>query len=128
MKLLTWIWCFPQMLAGFIFKKISKAKKVDDYYIIENKYGGSVSLGTYIFICEGHRYDERVLKHEQGHTKQSYILGWLYLLLVGLPSFIWCNFFKNYRYRHNVDYYAIYPENWADKLGGVNRKNNLKNF
>ena len=119
--LITWVWCFPQMLVGFIFSKISKAKKNGDHYIIENKYGGSVSLGTYVFICQAHRYDKNVLKHEQGHTKQSYILGWLYLPLVGLPSFIWANCFKNYRYRKNIDYHSVYPENWADKLGGVNR-------
>lgn len=120
-KLFTWIWCFPQMLAGAIFKKISKARKSGDYYVISNKYGGSVSLGTYVFICEGHLYDEMVLKHEQGHSKQSYILGWLYLPLVGLPSLIWCKCFYEYRVKHGVSYYAVYPEKWADKLGGVER-------
>lgn len=120
-NVLIWIWCFPQMLAGFIFSKISKAEKRGDHYVISNKYGGSVSLGTYVFLCEAHQYDERVLKHEQGHTKQSYILGWLYLLAVGLPSFLWAWLGRKYRAKHGVSYYAVYPENWADKLGGVDR-------
>lgn len=46
-NLLTWIWCFPQMLAVAIFRLISKAKKVDDRYVIDDKYGGSVSLGEW---------------------------------------------------------------------------------
>ena len=118
-KLLTWIWCFPQMLAGAIFKKISKAEKVDDYYVIDNKYGGSVSLGEYVFLCEAHAGDERVLKHERGHTKQSYILGWLYLIVIGLPSLIWCGCFNKYRVKHNKSYYDFYTEKWANKLGGI---------
>lgn len=121
MKILIWIWCFPQMLVGAIFKKISKAKKVDDYYVISNKYGGSVSLGTYIFICESHNGDKRTLKHEKGHMIQSYILGWLYLIVVGLPSFLWAWLGGEYRAKHGVSYFAVYPENWADKLGGVER-------
>ena len=120
-KLLTWIWCFPQMLVGYIFQRISKAKKVDDHYVISNKFGGSVSLGTYIFICEAHEGDENVLKHEKGHMKQSYILGWLYLLLVGLPSISWAWLGREYRAKNGVSYYSVYPENWADKLGGVKR-------
>lgn len=119
-NLLTWIWCFPQMFVGWIVKKVTKAEKADGYYKWNNPLG-SVSLGTYIFLCEGHWNNKTVLMHEQGHTKQSYILGWLYLPLVGLPSFIWANCFKNYRQRKNIDYHSVYPENWADKLGGVNR-------
>lgn len=119
--LLVWIWCFPQMLAGAIFNYISKARKCGDHYIISNEWGGSVSLGSYVFLCEAHERDERVLKHEKGHTKQSYMLGWLYLLVIGLPSVIWCNCFGWYRKKHGVSYYAFYTEKWADKLGGVER-------
>lgn len=120
MTLLTWIWCFPQMLAGWIVKKITKAEKTDGYYKWNNPTG-SVSLGTYIFLCPAHWGNETVLKHEQGHMKQSYIFGWLYLLVIGVPSFLWAWLGGKYRAKHGVSYYAVYPENWADKLGGVKR-------
>ena len=119
-NLLTWIWCFPQMLLGWIVKKVTKAEKADGYYKWNNPLG-SVSLGIYIFLCEGHWGNKTVLKHEQGHMKQSYILGWLYLFVIGLPSLVWCNCFNWYRRKYNVSYYDFYTEKWADRLGGVER-------
>lgn len=116
----TWIWCFPQMLVGFILKLITRARKVKNHYRYNISFG-SISLGTYVFLCPSHWLDDRALKHEQGHTKQSYILGWLYIPLVLLPSLIWAGCFDKYRQKHGVSYYSIYPENWADRLGGVKR-------
>lgn len=117
-KLFTWIWCFPQMLAGLVVKHITKAKKVGDHYEY-NVENGSVSLGTYIFLCPSHWHDTETLKHEKGHIKQSYILGWLYLIVIGLPSIIWCKCFANYRAKRNIPYEWFYTEKWADKLGKV---------
>lgn len=119
-QFLTWIWCFPQMFLGWLLLKFTKATFHETHYRYNIK-GGSVSLGTYIFLCPGHYNDEETLKHEQGHVKQSYILGWLYLLIIGLPSFIWCTCFDWYRVKYGVSYYDFYPEKWANKLGGVNR-------
>lgn len=116
--LLTWIWCFPQMLAGYIVKKVTKARKVGDHYEYDVKHG-SLSLGEYVFLCPGHYTNEEVLKHEKGHTIQSKYLGWLYLLVIGLPSIIWATCFGKYREKHNVSYYSFYTEKWANKLGGV---------
>lgn len=119
-SLLTWIWCFPQMFLGLIVKLITKAQKCGEYYEFNIK-GGSLSLGTYIFICPAHHGDGNTLKHEQGHTKQSYILGWLYLLVIGLPSLIWAKCFGWYRRKYNVSYFSLYTEKWADKLSGIER-------
>lgn len=116
--LVIWIWCFPQQLVGLLLKIITKAKKVDDHYEY-NLSGGSVSLGTYVFICKAHSKNMVVIKHEKGHTKQSYILGWLYLLVIGLPSLIWANCFYNFRLKKGISYYSFYTEKWANKLGGV---------
>lgn len=119
-KIFVWVWCFPQMLAGLVLKLVTRAWRFGDHY----HYGvkcGSISLGEYIFLCPSHWNDEETLKHEKGHTKQSYILGWLWLPLVGLPSMIWAGCFEWYRKKYNVSYYAFYSEKWADKLGGVNR-------
>jgi hypothetical protein len=61
------------------------AKVID----LKNKNIGAVSLGQYIFIFSDYGKDEmRIIKHEYGHTRQSHILGPLYLLVVGVPSII----------------------------------------
>lgn len=117
-KLLRWIWCFPQMFIGLLVKFFTKAKKVGDHYEYNIK-SGSISLGEYVFLCPGHAHNEEVLKHEQGHVKQSRALGWLYLFIIGIPSFIWANCFEKYRQKHNISYYSFYTEKWANKLGGV---------
>lgn len=116
----TWIWCFPQMLAGLILKRITGAKKDGEYYRYMLNMG-SVSLGTYIFLCPSHWGNETTLLHEKGHTKQSYMLGWLYLPLIALPSMIWCAFFQGYREKHGISYYSFYTEKWADDLMGIKR-------
>lgn len=119
-KLLLWIWCFPQQLAGWLVKVITKARKVGDHYEYDVKCG-SLSLGEYVFLCPGHYGDEQVLKHEKGHSVQSRYLGWLFLFVIAIPSFIWAGCFGDYRKKHNISYYSFYTEKWADKLGGVKR-------
>lgn len=116
--ILTWIWCFPQMLIGLIVKIVTGATKVGDHYRY-NIESGSVSLGTFIFLCPSHWGDEKVLKHEKGHTIQSYYLGWLYLIVIALPSLIWCGCFDKYRKKHGISYYSFYTEKWANKLMGI---------
>ena len=96
----------------------TKAKKVEDHYVCELK-GGGVSLGEFVFLANESTLDTRMLSHEIGHRKQSRILGWLYLPVIGLPSVIWAVCFKRYRIRNNVGYYSFYTESWADRLGGV---------
>lgn len=55
---------------------------------------------------------------------QSRMLGWLYLPVVGLPSISRAAYALLYREvtgRQWTGYYDGYPENWADRLGGVQR-------
>jgi hypothetical protein len=79
--------------------------------------GEAVCLGDYLFIdpylaADGsYAHNEPTVAHEYGHSRQSRYFGWLYLLVIGLPSV--CNVFSGARY------YTVYPENWANKLGGV---------
>lgn len=120
---LLWIWCFPQNLLGFLVKIFTRAEKVGNHYHYNFK-SGSVSLGDYVFLCPNHWNDERVLAHEMGHREQSRRLGWLYLLIIGIPSVIWCSCFERYRAKHHINYYDFYTEKWADKLGGVEKINN----
>ena len=142
MKLKNFIkstWELPQNLLGALVVKIFNAKydsTYEDATIFTWNQDGGMSLGKYIFlpfktnttIVDGTikrdltRYQLEVLKHEYGHTIQSKYLGWFYLLVVGLPSFIWANCFVEYRRKTGKDYYSVFPENWANKLGGVNKK------
>ena len=69
--LIIWIWCFPQQLLGWIVKVITKAEKADGYYKWKNNLG-SISLGAYIFLCEGHWNNKTALKHFT--NKKQFIL------------------------------------------------------
>ena len=85
---------------------------------------GGISLGKYSIVNTCHyRLDLRdalkrdSVRHEAiGHARQSLYLGWLYLIVIGLPSIInacLCND-KN-------KYYRFYTERWADRLADVER-------
>ena len=85
-----------------------------------DRYGPSVSLGAFTFVstCGGDpKWLEHVKCHEYGHTFQSLMLGPFYLLVVGIPSGVWCNFFEGYRNRNNVPYSRLFCESWANRLG-----------
>ena len=80
---------------------------------------GGISLGVFIFVNEKSKNRDYLIKHEYGHSIQSLILGPLYLLIVGLPSFVWANsnYFVNKRKRNNIDYYSFITEKNANYLG-----------
>lgn len=83
---------------------------------------GSVSLGMFIFVNATHGEDNarRTAAHEYGHTIQSLLLGPLYLLIVGIPSFLWCKHYSHHRAEYKargIDYYSRFPENRATKYG-----------
>lgn len=136
MKFLIWIWTFPQSLIGFILTKVTKATvkgrivdgKVIDYYVARrfNKSWSGVSLGNYIVFANDWHIDELALRHEYGHQKQSLILGWLYLLIIGLPSLcgnLWDRIaHKNWSHWKREYWYYRQPwEHWADLLGHSKR-------
>lgn len=120
------LWQLPQNLLGILWLNVNiicyygvnHMGRIDDkvdWYAIPTK-SGAVSLGKYIISYENANYFSTI-KHEYGHCKQSMYLGWLYLPIIGLPSLIW-----NCIYQYtNKDYYWLFCEKWADKLGGVKR-------
>ena len=133
---LIWIWQLPQNLIGFILIKVTKAtvkgrfidKKIKDYYIAQkhNYSWAGVSLGNYIVFSDDHEADETSIRHEMGHQKQSWILGPLYLLFIGLPSVcgnLWDRYAHKYwpQEKREVWYYTQFWEMWADYLGKVER-------
>lgn len=123
------LWQLPQTLIALLVIKLFSAEWVG-YYNDVNMYkwgrGEGLSLGKYIFLpfddTAGIVWRENMLKHEYGHSIQSKHLGWLYPIVILIPSLIWCGCFDGFRKKYNVSYYSFYPEAWADKLGGVNRK------
>lgn len=124
MKVLLYIHQLPQNLIGLLVILFTGAKENLGYWFT-NKYSFGVSLGNYIIF--GQTVNDTDVRHEYGHQKQSEKLGWLYLLVVGLPSVvrnIWDRVaHKKWSYKkRNEWYYSGFPENWADKLGGVKRK------
>lgn len=81
---------------------------------------GGVSLGMFVFV-NGKRGEERrraATVHEYGHTLQSLLLGPLYLLVIGIPSAVWCNAPRFEKMRaEGASYFDFYPEKWAEKWG-----------
>lgn len=118
-NILQFLWELPQNLLGLFLRAIYKGNdsKYKDVIVRRStKMGGGISLGRYIIINQWST--EKTVKHEYGHTLQSKKLGWFYLLLVGLPSILHAALCPCKRH----SYYDVYPERWADKLGGVKRK------
>jgi|GEM_PF-2350755 len=86
------------------------------------------ALGKY--ICVVYRGSHSVfideVKHELGHTLQSKDWKWLYLLAVGVPS-VMRNLWNRWHHgkwppeKSDAWYYSGWPENDADKRGGVIR-------
>ena len=78
----------------------------------------AMSLGDYLFVNP--MSSQKSIQHEYGHSKQSNILGPLYLIVIGTPSLL-----------HNIvdyvcskigikwNYYSFYTESWANKLVGI---------
>lgn len=121
-KLLRWIWEFPQCLLGLILTKIYDVKYSETYKDIDiytGKFSGGISLGLYVIMDDD--ASENTKKHEWGHTRQSIRWGWLYLLTVGIVSFTWCGLRGIIPSWRKKDYYSIWPEKQADKYGGVKR-------
>ena len=119
-RLWQWIWGFPQNLAGLLLMLYHKDKPRSTYRgCIVTHWGGtgSMSLGMFLFL--GNKDDPRVAVHEFGHSIQSMILGVLYLPVMGLPSFLWCNLppCRKLRKEKGVSYYRLYTESTANYLG-----------
>ena len=117
---LLYLWQLPQNLLGLLLCVFYTGTDSDYHSAIVRrsaKMQGGISLGKYIIVNE--RAGHQTISHEYGHTKQSEILGWLYLIVVGLPSILhagWWTLTEGER-----SYYDFYTERWADKLGGVER-------
>ncbi|MFA5970922.1 MAG: hypothetical protein WC780_01125 [Lentimicrobiaceae bacterium] len=129
---LLFIWELPQNLLGFVVfvimktrRRIITTEKEAHHFYIETPNTG-VSLGWLIFWTpSANRFSHLIndcRMHESGHAHQSVILGPIYLLVVGVPSLARVIYSRWYRKKYDREwenYFNGFPENWADKLGGV---------
>ena len=118
--IVNWTWELPQTLLGLILSLFYKHHKEEYKAAVvcrmeTGRFG--ISLGRFIIVAFYHT--TRTVKHEYGHCRQSKYLGPLYLIVVGIPS-ITLNIISSWKGGLFADrYYQRFPENWADKLGGV---------
>lgn len=122
MKVLRYIWELPQNLLGLLLRVIYKG--TDSEYegaVVRRslKMQGGISLGRYIIVSQF--ASKTTVMHEYGHCLQSRRLGWLYLLVIGLPSIVWAGLYGTVVKPTKNGYYRFYTERWADRLGGVKR-------
>jgi hypothetical protein len=125
-KILFWIWQLPQNIAGFILSRFASKSATRKNIYFMRLFRAGVSLGDYIILDPIHIGDFEAYNHEKGHQAQSRILGPFYLLVVGLPSIIRNIYLRTKGEAWSPEkqvkwYYGAFPENWADKLGGVER-------
>lgn len=133
-NILLYLWQLPQNLLGLLLVAVLRPKKsysLDNGSIVyfSKRMPGGISLGKYSIVASYHFREslEATLKrdtvrHEAiGHAMQSRYLGWLYLIVIGLPSIVWTALYGSVIKTSRNGYYRFYTERWADKLAGVNR-------
>lgn len=129
MKLKTFLYYLLQFTWGLINNLVAiilliilmtinpKRKRGMFFYaiVIEWNLSRSLGIGTFIFT-DGKNKD--IIAHEYGHNIQSIILGPLFLLIIGIPSFLWSMLpmFQVIRRIKKYNYYDFYPEKWANIL------------
>lgn len=132
--LLQWTWGIIQNVFGLICILFQRKTKHFFYHgavVTFWSHKTCMGLGMFIFMSKNivpksNRQEifkntdvKNILMHEYGHTLQSIILGPFFLLIVGMPSFIWAKhpYFQKLRKERNIPYCEAYQEKWADKLG-----------
>ena len=119
-SILLYLWQLPQNLVGLLFLLILTGETrhrlgIIRFYFLDS-FPGGITIGEYIIV--GTR-QQLAVRHEFGHVRQSRMLGWLYLPVIGLPSVLWA--WLGEWIAPGKSYYWFYTERWADRLGGVKR-------
>lgn len=120
-QILLILWQLPQCIVGLVmlpFLGKLRLVRYENYcWAFEGeKMSGGISLGCFIFLSKYSAKNETTIRHEYGHVKQSHMLGWLYLIVIGLPSIL------NALFNFTECYYDFFTEKSANKLGGVKVK------
>lgn len=128
-------WELPQNVLGLLNLGLQRAlgnvasiRRDRGRIFVELAGEGAVSLGFFVFHATR---DSRVVPvgpenadHEYGHAIQSRWLGPLYLPVVGVPStlrVLYATLHLARTGRRWARYYDGWPEDSADRLGGVDR-------
>ena len=117
---LMWLWQFPQNLLaicieGILCEAAYREGIVRGNTIIYNYVLPTMSLGSYIFVNT--MSTDTAVKHSHGHSKQSRILGPLYLVVIGIPSLLHLIVYSICGMMgFSWNYYKFYTELWANKL------------
>jgi len=123
-RYLLFFWEFPQLFLGLLFyiflkpKITSRLNYRDAIVNFVNNFPGGISLSWIIFLDKKYSGNTNAVKHEYGHTLQSLYLGWFYLFVVGIPSIIRAIIWNRFKLEA-IKYYGGFPENWANRLGGI---------
>lgn len=115
-----WTWGILQNLAAsLIFLRHIRCRHYRFHGAVVTEWDRDryMALGMFIFVKKGCR--EELVVHEYGHTIQSVYLGPLFTLVIGLPSTLWAATpaLRTYRQKHQISYYALFCERWANHLG-----------
>jgi hypothetical protein len=115
-------WELPQAILAAVMmaayrKKITGSEHYNNSRILYVKgFPGGISLGRIIFLNSRYSGNDISKKHEYGHCRQSLLLGWFYLPVVGLASILRVLVWR-IRKLDPKKYYMGYPEDWANWLG-----------
>lgn len=132
--LLLLLWELPQSFVGIIVLgvfhangKIKSTERNKLCLFVQTRETG-VSLGRFVFwTANANRYahlNNDCKMHEYGHSLQSIMLGPMYLFVIGIPSVLRAAYSRYYFRKYHThwrNYYNAFPENWADRLGGVTK-------
>lgn len=118
------IWQFPQLITGIIGLVIfrnytiytNEPAKVRVLRVNKGDLFGTACFSSGMFIFVTDDCSEETLRHETGHSIQSLMSGWLYHIVVSIPSI--CRFwYRRLKNKSHEWYLSGYPEKQAEKLG-----------
>lgn len=122
--IIMYIWQLPQhvvalFIMGILFFDLIYTKRVLDKRIVYIRcIWGCFSLGDYLFVHPNSNKGDLI--HLLGHSKQSVRFGWLYMVIVGIPSLlhyiIWRMLGKRWLYNR------FYTERWANSIMNMMEK------
>lgn len=115
---ILFLWQLPQNIIALLMMPFIGKMKLIRYelnsFVFEcTKMNGAISLGNFVFVSPESVKKETIVVHELGHVLQSRMLGWLYLIVIGIPSLL------NVMFKFTDCYYDWYTESWANKLAGL---------
>ena len=113
------IWQLPQVLIALVMLpfigKLKLIKQSKFTFCFEaSKMCGGISLGSFAYLDPKLAAFPQIVSHEaDGHVIDSYILGPLYLIIIGIPSFLHATF------GFTKNYYDFYTEKLANYHAGL---------